>query len=98
MPRPSLGGLSSPQRVLLVAWAIAVGLRAFQDVRLTHDWPCPGPIIRISATYLILGLVSEAAPTLAAWLGVGFLIAYMTSVGGQEVAKQGTFFSVPVKQ
>jgi hypothetical protein len=84
--------------VLFVAWAVAIGLRAYQDVRTTGDWPCPGPLLKISALYLVLGVMSEAAPSLAAWLGVGFLVAYMTRVGGQEVAKRGTFFGVPVKR
>ncbi len=84
--------------MLFATWAVALGLRAFQDVRTTSDWPCPGPLLKISALYLMLGLLSEAAPNLAAWFGVGFLLAYMTRVGGQEVAKRGTFFGVPVSQ
>lgn len=84
--------------MLFTTWAVAVGLRAFQDVRLHRDWPCPGPILRISALYLILGVLSEGAPTLAAWLGVGFLVAYVTRVGGQEAQQRGTFFGVPVQR
>lgn len=96
-PRPSIGGLSAPQRVLFATWAIAVGLRVYSDVRQTKDWPCPGPILKISALYLILGTLSEGAPNLAAWLGVGFLVAYLTRVGGREVVTRGTFFGVPVR-
>ena len=91
-------GLSGSQRALFVVWAVAVGLRAMQDVRTTRDWPCPGPLVKISALYLMLGVLSEAAPNLAAMLGVGFLIAYVGRVGGQEVQRQGTFFGVPVNR
>lgn len=98
VPRGTLRGLSAPQKVLFVTWAAAVGLSSFQQVRTTADWPCPGPILKISALYLILGVMSEGAPTLAAWLGVGFLIAYMTRVGGREVQQKGTFFGVKVQQ
>jgi hypothetical protein len=93
-----VAGLSGPQRVLFASWAAAVGLRCYQDVRQTHDWPCPGPLLKISALYLMLGLLSEAAPTLAAWLGVGYLLAYMTQQGSREVVTRGTFFGVPVKR
>ncbi len=98
VPRGTLRGFSAPQKVLFATWVAAVGLRAFQDVRTTRDWPCPGPILKISALYLILGLASEVAPGLAAWLGVGFFIAYMTRVGGREVQQKGTFFGVKVQQ
>ncbi len=98
MPRFTLGGLSAPQKVLFSSWGVAVGLRAFQDVRTTSDWPCPGPLLKISGLYLLLGVLSGAAPNLAAWLGVGFLVAYMTRVGGQEVQARSTFFGIPVQQ
>ena len=98
VPRVTLGGLSAPQKVLFATWVAAVGLRSFQDVRTTSDWPCPGPLLKISALYLILGITSEFAPNLAVWLGVGFFIAYMTRVGGREVQQKGTFFGVPVTQ
>lgn len=98
MSRVTLGGLSAPQKVLFATWAAAIGLSTFQQVRTTRDWPCPGPLLKISALYLILGVASEGAPNLAAWLGVGFLVAYMTRVGGREVQQKGTFFGVPVTQ
>jgi hypothetical protein len=97
LPRVNLAGLSAPQKVLFASWAIAVGLRSYSDIRQTADWPCPGPVLKISALYLMLGVMSEAAPNLAAWLGVGFLLAYITRVGSKEVVKKGTFFGVPVK-
>ena len=98
LPAPTLRGLSAPQRVLFVAWVAAIGLRAYSDVRQTGDWPCPGPLLKISGLYLMLGVLSEAAPTLAAWLGVGFLVAYVTRTGSREVVTRGTFFGVPVQR
>lgn len=98
VPRGTVGRLSAPQKVLFATWAIAVGLRAYSDVRRTKDWPCPGPLLKISALYLMLALLAEAAPSLAAWLGVGFLVAYTTRVGAGEVQRQGTFFGVPVQR
>lgn len=98
VPRGTLRGLSSPQKMLFGTWVAAIGLSSFQQVRSTGDWPCPGPILKISALYLILGVMSEAAPNLAAWLGVGFFVAYLTRVGGREVQQKGTFFGVKVSQ
>jgi hypothetical protein len=83
--------------VLFVTAGAAVGLKFYQDVRRSHDWPVPSTSFKIAALYLILGLTSEAMPRLSMALGIGFLVAFLGRQAQREIASSGTFFGVPVR-
>lgn len=100
LPLPKASSLNGSQKLLFATWAAAIGLSAVRDVAIGHDWPCPGRYIKISALFLILGLVSEVNPSaakLAATLGVGFTLVFFTREASIEIQKSGTFFGIKVK-
>jgi hypothetical protein len=94
----SLGRLSQPQRVLFVAWLSAIALRAWGDLIKNKDWPCPATYVKITGVYLILSLFSELGDDqadLAAWTGVGLLVAFIFNEG-RNVGGSGYFFGYKV--
>lgn len=79
---------------LLVTWASVMALMAIQDVLKNKDLPCPGRMLRASALYIILGVLSEFEDRLAVTLGIGFAIALMYNAAVAGGGK--TFFGVKV--
>jgi hypothetical protein len=89
--------LDKGQKTLFVTWAAVLGLAMMQDVIVKKDWPCPGRYIKISALYLMLGVLGEVNSSLASMLGVGFGLAFLTRSATREIQKSGTFFGIKVK-
>lgn len=58
-------------RALILAWLVGEGIVVYRAVNKQHRPPLPAEILGTSGLFVLLGLLAEAQPTLAATLGWG---------------------------
>lgn len=72
-------------RQILLAWLVGEGLMIANDVRRQHRPPLPAEILQTSGLFVLLALLGEKAPTLAATLAWGFdAAAFMVLATNQQ--------------
>ena len=62
-------------RSVILAWLIGEGIIVYRAVAKDHVAPMPGALLATSGLFVMLGILGEGAPQLAALLGFGFDIA-----------------------
>lgn len=57
---------------VILAWLVGTGLMTYKDVKKNHRPPLPAELIAESGLFVVLGILGESSPTLAATLAWGF--------------------------
>lgn len=59
-------------RGIILAWLVGEGLMIYNDTTRQHRPPLPAELLSTSGLFVLLALLGEKAPTLAATLAWGF--------------------------
>ena len=65
---------STSRNVFIGSWVLAFAMIAWASFSQKKGMPAPAQLIKASAVWTILGIVSEGAPKLAGLMGMGLLI------------------------
>jgi hypothetical protein len=57
---------------LILAWLVGEGLMTYKDVKRNKRPPLPAELLATSGLFVVLGILGESAPKLAATLAWGF--------------------------
>jgi hypothetical protein len=57
---------------VILAWLVGTGLMTYKDVKKNHRPPLPAELLAESGLFVVLGILAEAQPKLAATLAWGF--------------------------
>jgi hypothetical protein len=71
---------------VLLAWIVGEGLIIYRTVKEHHRPPMPGELLLSSGLFVMLGLMGEAQPALAATLAWGFDMAAFLALAPEIVA------------
>jgi len=79
---------STSRNVFIGSWVLAFAMIAWSSFSQGAGMPAPSKIIKASAVWTILGIVSEGAPKLAGIMGMGLLIPlFYIAQGGNPNSK-----------
>lgn len=57
---------------IILAWLVGEGLMTYKDVKRNKRPPLPAEMLATSGLFVVLGILGESAPKLAATLAWGF--------------------------
>lgn len=81
---------STSRNIFIGSWVLAFVLIAWTSFSKGQGMPQPVRLIKASAVWTILGLVSEASPKLAGIMGMGLLIPlFFIAQGGNANSAPG---------
>lgn len=80
---------------VILAWLVGEGLMTYKDVKKNHRPPLPAELIATSGLFVILGILGESAPKLAATLAWGFDTAAFLTLWDKAPALPGTKKATP---
>lgn len=81
---------------VIVAWLVGTGLMTYKDVKQNKRPPLPAELLAESGLFVVLGLLAEAQPKLAATLAWGFdLAAFLTLWEDNPITGKGKGKTAP---
>lgn len=83
---------------IIVAWLVGEGLMIYNDVAKQHRPPFPSDLLSTSGLFILLAIMAEKWPTLAATLAWGFdIAAFMVLFSNKEAAAKKAPAPAPAK-
>lgn len=82
-------------RGIFVAWMVGEGIIIYRTVSKEHRPPMPGELLASSGLFVLLGLLSEAQPGLAALLAWGFDAAAFLNLAPDVLVRKSSSSATP---
>ena len=86
-------------RVMLLAFMVGGGVIAYRAIHDNQQLPPPPQVVRLTLSWTVLGALSLAAPTLAAMLSGGFVLALLLNGQASDIlapkANKGSLTATP---